>query len=135
MSTGGRLLRIARYAWAAPCSAVGLILAVPVLLAGGRARRHAGVMEIAGSGSAQRTRIGFGAITFGHVVIGRDEQVLDQLRSHELEHVRQYEHWGVFFFVAYPASSLWQLLCGRNPYWSNHFEVQCRERCARGNER
>ena len=112
-----------------------MILALPVLLAGGRARRHAGVVEVAGSASTRESHARFGAITFGHVVIGRNAQVLDQLRAHELEHVRQYERWGVFFFLAYPACSLWQLLCGRNPYWFNHFEVQCRERCAPRNER
>ncbi|MEX1994648.1 MAG: hypothetical protein WD929_08300 [Steroidobacteraceae bacterium] len=135
MSTDGRLLRIARYIWAAPCSAVGLVLGMPMLMAGGRARRNAGVIEICGSGSARTRRTRFGAITFGHVVIGLNEPVLDQLRAHELEHVRQYERWGPIFFLAYPAASLWQLLRGRNPYWFNHFEVQCRKRCAHGNGR
>lgn len=69
----------------------------------------------------------FGAITLGHVIIGRDERVLAQVRVHELQHVRQYECWGLFFFLAYPASSLVQLLRGRNPYWFNHFEIESRK--------
>jgi hypothetical protein len=50
------------------------------------------------------------------------------VRAHEQAHVRQYERWGLFFFVAYPAASLWQLLRCRRPYLDNWFEVQARER-------
>jgi hypothetical protein len=122
-------IRFLRYAWAAPCTAVGLVAALFMFLAGGRARTHAGVLEVALSQSGGRPRRGFGAITFGHVVLGRSEQLLGELRAHELQHVRQYERWGPVFFLAYPASSLYQLLRGRNPYWHNYFEVQCRQLC------
>jgi hypothetical protein len=118
---------ILRYAWAAPCTAVGLVPAAVILLAGGGGRIHAGVLEIAVSRTALTTPFFFGAITLGHVVIGRDERVLERVRAHEREHVRQYECWGLLFFLAYPASSLYQLLRGRNPYWFNHFEVQSRK--------
>lgn len=114
------------YVWAAPCSAVGLVPAALILLSGGSAMIRSGVLEIAVSRIAVTTPFYFGAITLGHVVIGRDERVLEQVRIHELEHVRQYECWGLFFFLAYPASSLYQLLRGRNPYWFNHFEVRSR---------
>jgi hypothetical protein len=40
--------------------------------------------------------------------------------------VRQYERWGVVFFLAYPLSSLWQAARGRHYYWDNWFEVQAR---------
>lgn len=126
-----RLLQIARYLWAAPCTAVGLVLAILILLMGGTAKIHSGVIEVAASGSERRARDFFGAIILGHVVLGRSERVLARLRAHELQHVRQYERWGLAFFLAYPASSLYQLLRGRNPYWFNHFEVQSRKRCAR----
>lgn len=96
---------------------------------GGTASIQSGVIEIAASRTERKTRILFGAITLGHVILGRSPQVLDRLRAHELQHVEQYERWGLAFFVAYPASSLYQLLRGRHPYWFNHFEVQCRERC------
>lgn len=52
---------------------------------------------------------------------------LEQLRPHELVHVQQYERWGIGFFLAYPLSSLAQLLRGGHPYWDNHFEIQARE--------
>lgn len=127
------LLQIVRYTWAAPCSAVGLVPAIIALLAGGSARIHSGVIEVVLSGTERPSRIPFGAITLGHVILGRNARMLEELRSHELMHVRQYERWGPFFFLAYPASSLYQLLRGRNPYWFNYFEVQCRERCAAAN--
>ncbi len=125
------LLRAAKIAWAAPCSLVGLTLAAPVLLLGGRARRSAGAVEVtfrpseAGCGRLARA-LPFRAIALGHVVIAVTGRELDGLRAHELVHVRQYEHWGAAFFPAYAASALWQLLRGRNPYWDNHFEVQAR---------
>jgi hypothetical protein len=121
------LPQLARYAWAAPCTAVGLVPAALILLTGGSARIHSGVLEIAVRRTPRQASYLFCAITFGHVVIGRDERVLEQVRSHELQHVRQYECWGAFFFLAYPASSLYQLLRGRNPYWFNHFEVESRK--------
>lgn len=123
-------LRIVRYAWAAPCTAVGLATTFVALLTGGSARIQSGVIEVALSRIERASRVPFGAITLGHVILGRNARILEELRSHELVHVKQYELWGLFFFLAYPASSLYQVLRGRNPYWFNYFEVQCRERCA-----
>ena len=128
MTGSRRLLQIMRYVWAAPCTAPGLLAGVLILLLGGTARIHSGVVEVALFRSERKARILFGAVTLGHVVLGHDERVLDQLRAHELQHVKQYECWGLAFFLAYPASSLYQLLRGRHPYWSNHFEVQGRAR-------
>ena len=39
----------------------------------------------------------------------------DALRAHERVHVAQAEHWGPLFFVAYAASSAWQLFSGGRP--------------------
>lgn len=125
------LVPIARYAWAAPCSAVGLVLGAAVVLLGGTARVDAGVVEVAASKADCRTRLPFVAITFGHVVIARTERALRETLAHERVHVRQYERWGLAFFVVYPASSLYQLLRGRHPYWFNHFEVEARKRAGR----
>jgi hypothetical protein len=124
-----RLLQIGRYAWAAPCTVVGLFPAVLALLMGGTAQIRSGAIEIAFARTGRESRIPFGAMTLGHVILGQSRQLLCELRPHEQEHVRQYERWGLFFLIAYPASSLYQLLRGRNPYRYNHFEVQCRERC------
>lgn len=126
-SAMGRRWRLVRLLWAAPCSATGLVLGLPALLLGGSARRVDGVIEISLAGTLRRhrrQRLPFGAITFGHVVIGRSRHSLGSLRSHERIHVTQYETWGPLFFAAYPIASLLQLMRGRHPYWHNWFEVQ-----------
>jgi hypothetical protein len=122
---------LAAYAWAAPCSLIGLLLALPLRAAGARARVAAGVLEVAfaspqGLKRKWLARLPFRAITFGHVVLGVSHRELARLRIHEHAHVRQYERWGALFLLAYPLSSLWQLLRGRPAYRSNHFEVGAR---------
>ena len=123
--------RIAKLAWAAPCSLLGLIAAFPVLLCGGYARRGGGTLEVTLRHSetdcpSVAGLLRFRAITLGHVILAVGRTDLERLRAHELVHVRQYERWGVVFFVAYAASALWQVLNGRSAYWHNHFEVQAR---------
>ena len=122
--------RILRYTWAAPCTAVGLCLAAPALVFGGGLRVVEGVIEVAisarGKAGIIPALLPFNAITFGHVVIAITGAELDRLRAHEQEHVRQYERWGVLFFFAYPAASLWELLRGRRPYVDNWFEIEAR---------
>lgn len=120
--------RLLKYAWAAPCSAVGLALGAVACLAGGSARLVGGVLEVALAEAPRHSRLPFHAITFGHVILGTDPEALARLRAHERVHVEQYERWGAFFFLAYPASSLYRWLQGRQPYRDNHFEVQARER-------
>lgn len=121
--------------WAGPCSLVGLALAAMVILLGGEAHIVSGVLEASLCDGASRRRslarrLPFRAITLGHVVIAATRPELERLRAHERIHVEQYEHWGIAFFLAYAASSVWQLLNGRRAYWDNHFEVQARLRSA-----
>lgn len=137
----GRLLvRLPFYAWAAPASLVGLMLAVPALFAGAGLRRIDGTLEIGGGRMPAWLRrlpggIDVAAITFGHVILGRDEATLSLCRRHEQVHVRQYERWGVLFFPLYLGSSAWQWLRGRDPYWHNRFEVEAyREERGTGGE-
>ena len=123
--------RLIRYVWAAPCTMIGLIFALPLILAGARSKSVFGVLEIALPQQHKRgfrllNQLPFHAITFGHVVIGTTAENLEHLRVHEHEHVRQYERWGLFFFIAYPASSLHQWIQGNDAYWDNAFEVQAR---------
>ena len=122
---------VAKYTWAAPCTAVGLGVALIACMTGGRSHWVGGALEVAfeSQRDPERVRIGrlpFCAITLGHVIIGVSHSELHRLRAHEQVHVRQYERWGALFLVAYPASSLLQLLLGRRPYWDNYFEVQAR---------
>lgn len=115
------------YLWASPCTAVGLLLAGAVCLCGGSARWVEGVLEVAHREAPYHSPLPFNAITIGHVVLGTDRQTLAAVRAHEQVHVRQYERWGIFFFLAYPAASLYQWLRGRHPYWQNPFEIAARE--------
>lgn len=71
-------------------------------------------------------KLPFRGIVFGHVILAVTKEELQQIGPHERVHVDQYERWGIFFFLAYGLSSLWQLVQGRSPYWHNHFEVQAR---------
>jgi hypothetical protein len=124
-----------RYAWASPATAVGLLACGVALCAGGTIRIVDGVLE-AGGGRIDRLAsllspsARFVAITFGHVIVGIDHVSLRCVRSHEHVHVRQYERWGVLFFPLYLASSLVQLLSGRDPYFSNCFEREAYARAA-----
>ena len=65
---------------------------------------------------------GASAITFGHLVFGRDRECLDYSRAHERVHVRQYERWGPFFLPAYGLASLWLWFRRQDPYMDNPFE-------------
>lgn len=126
-------LRVAKLIWAAPCSAIGLALAVLPLALGGSSRWSAGALEVtyrntqAGCGKLAST-LPFRGIVFGHVILAVTREELQHIGSHERVHVEQYERWGPLFLFAYVASSAWQLLKGRGPYWNNHFEVQARQR-------
>lgn len=130
------VLRMLRYLWASPASLVGFFLALPALATGATLRRVDGTLEIAGrpiDWAVGRLPAGmrFSAITFGHVIIGRDHAALARCRCHERVHVTQYERWGVLLLVLYPLSSLVQLLRGRRPYRDNVFEREAFERSER----
>lgn len=120
------LRRALGYCWAAPCSLAGLLAGLPLLVAGGRARRVEGALEIAARPAPGPSRLRFHAITLGHVILGTDPVTLARLRAHEQVHVRQYMRWGPLFFVAYPAASAWLWLRGGRAYRDNPFEVQAR---------
>ena len=121
------MLAALRYAWAAPATLAGLLVALPAFAAGARARVIDGVIEVTG-GRVERLvaalprRCRFCAITFGHLVVCTDECTAAAVRAHEHVHVRQYERWGVFFFPLYVASSVAQVIRGRHPYLDNAFE-------------
>ena len=123
---------VLRYAWAAPATLVGLLVALPAFATGARARVIDGVIEITG-GRVERLigalprRYRFCAITFRHLVVCTDRWTAAAVRAHEHVHVRQYERLGALFFPLYIGSSVVQLLRGRDPYFDNRFE---REACA-----
>ena len=115
--------RVARLIWAAPASAVGLILA-PFFR---RRRRIRGVLVCEGATWPRKLGWRYRAITFGHVVLCVDAIDESTLR-HELVHVGQYERWGPLFMPAYLLASLWCMARGRHHYRDNPFERAARLR-------
>src|SRR5690606_28726257 len=106
----------------------GMVFLPIALLSGGRARWVDGVLEIHGGlvrVILERCTImsqGVSAMTLGHVVIARDQWLMDATRSHERIHVRQAERWGPLFIPAYLLASLYTLVRGGRPYRDNPFE-------------
>lgn len=132
------------YAWAAPASVVGLALGLLACALGAQAEVVDGTLEVGGGrlgGLVSRLPrfLHFGAITFGHVIVGVDPAALNRSRAHERIHVGQYERWGILFFPLYLGPSLRLFLRGRQPYWENHFERDARRKSAaagcRGSQR
>jgi hypothetical protein len=123
-------MRLLRYLWALPNTALGLLFSPLAFGRDGKLQIVEGVIEICSPsiGSVLRTVVpiagGASAITFGHVVLGRDSVCLAATRSHERVHVRQYELWGPLFIPAYLIAGLWALARGRGAYAGNHFELQ-----------
>jgi hypothetical protein len=119
---------VIRYLWALPNTLIGLLFVPFVLLTKGHAAVVDGVVELHGwlPGFVLRRCIpirgGASAITFGHVVLGRDGPCLDATRRHERVHVRQCEVWGPAFIPFYVLASLWAALSGQGAYAGNYFE-------------
>ena len=121
--------RVLVYLWALPTTSVGLLFVPLALLSrSGGARVVDGVLEVHGGGVAfflrrcTLLRGGASAMTLGHVVLGRDEQLLELTRDHERVHVRQCERWGPLFIPAYLLASVLVKLRGGRPYEDNPFE-------------
>ena len=118
------------YAWASPCTAIGLMFGLLALPLGASWSRQQGALEVALRPAAEshpaRRLLPIVAITFGHVVLGRSAADLERLRAHEHAHVAQYERWGPLFLLAYPMASLLALLRSGRPYYDNCFEVEAR---------
>ncbi|MCA9149176.1 MAG: hypothetical protein KDA92_07760 [Planctomycetales bacterium] len=119
-------MRIIRYLWASPYTALGCLVGAAALATGGSGKLVDGVWEFHG-GAAVRflNRLplpNVAAITLGHSVIGRTAQALEDTRSHERVHVRQFERWGFFMGPAYLGCSVVLWLSGRDYYRDNPFE-------------
>src|SRR5947209_496758 len=118
-------MRVLKYLWALPTTAVGLCLGAPALVSGGTMRWVDGVLEIHGGfvthllSDLSLLDGGAEAMTLGHVVLGRDRHSLEWTRAHERVHVRQCERWGPLFLPAYGLASLVLLMRGKDPYYDN----------------
>jgi hypothetical protein len=113
--------------WAAPCSALGLVIGVAMFFAGGRMRWVDGALECCLAGDSALAKWlqhhqPFAAITLGHVIVALHAGHLQRLHAHERVHVKQFERWGALMLLAYPAASVWAWLRGEDPYLANCFE-------------
>lgn len=116
--------------WALPLTCAGLVLAIA------SGARFAGVREGAidilaprrGPMAAFFRLARVHAFTWGETIVYRDALCLAdrRLRRHERAHVRQARAWGPLLALAYPASSIWQVLRGQHAYRDNAFEVAAR---------
>ncbi len=129
MSNSHHITRALRLLWAAPTSVLGLLLAVPVLAAGGTLRRVGPTLEVALHRDALPSRsrwrrAPFVAITLGHVIVARCGEDLARWRAHERVHVRQAERLGPLFVPAYLLASVAAWWRGDCPYRGNRYEVE-----------
>jgi hypothetical protein len=115
-------MRGLRYLWAAPASALGILLG---LTTGARPAVRDGclVFRSARGFAALHRRLGFGAITMGHVVVCQPDTT-DATWRHELEHVRQWERYGPAMLLLYPLASM-------RGYRRNPFERAAARRAGR----
>ncbi len=108
--------------WSLPNTLIGLGFA---LLSGARPSCHRGLLVARSDRGLARlflTRRGFGAITFGRVVVSATP-LTPRLLMHEEHHARQYEVLGPYFIPIY----LWHQ--ARSGYWKNPLEREA-EACA-----
>ena len=123
---------LARNSWAAPTTAIGLVLVALAWAGRGRLRRVAGTLEAHGGwlrplfAGAVPILGRIEAVALGHVIVGRSAAALDQCRDHERVHVRQCERWGPLFLPAYALAGVAAWWRGADPYLGNRFEREAR---------
>lgn len=113
------------YAWAAPNTLIGLMVATLTWFTGGVIERREGNIEASGAlarSILESPRVRASAMTLGHVILARDSFEMTRHRLHEHGHVRQYELLGPLFLPAYLLASLWALRRGGHYYRDNWFE-------------
>lgn len=113
--------------WASPGTLLGLVVGVLGLCTGSFARRVGPTLEFWGGLVTKLLAsrwLHARGMTLGHVVIGVSAAALDEVRSHEWVHIRQYECWGPLFIPAYLACSFVLYARGRDGYLENPFEIE-----------
>lgn len=112
-------LRVLAYLWALPGTLIGLLLGATTLT---RPHVGGGVLVFVGRRgfTALHRRLGFAAITLGHVMIS-SAPLDEKLWAHERVHVRQWETLGPLMLLAYPLASV-------AGYRRNPFEAAARRR-------
>jgi hypothetical protein len=127
------VLRMLTYLWALPTTMFGLLFVPLAIFSRGGVRFVSGVIEVHGGivdFFLRRCTLlpnGASAMTLGHVVLGRDQFLLDATRDHERVHVKQAERWGPLFIPAYLTTSIVQWARGKRAYDDNPFEREAFE--------
>jgi len=116
-----------RYLWPFPVTLVGLLLAGLAVLSRGTVTCREGVLEVQGGFAGWLLRGGWfwqgaAAMTLGHVIFARNADCLEHSRTHELQHVRQYECWGPLLPPVYWLIALWLRVRGYHPYLDHPLE-------------
>jgi hypothetical protein len=125
-----RMVTLLRYFWALPNTLIGVLFVPFVVATNGRMEIVDGALELRGRLIATILRHGVpipggaAAMTFGHVILGRDSVSLAATRAHERVHIEQCERWGPAFIPAYLLAALWGATVGAGPYEGNYFERQ-----------
>ena len=123
------LLRLPFYLWVLPATAVGVFIALTTVLSGGHMQVKHGILEVHGGFARWLLhRAGGAAMTFGHVILGRDLDCLNRSRAHERVHVRQFERWGPFMLPLYLVAGLVARWRGGDFHLDNPFEREAYER-------
>ena len=133
------LLKVFKYGWALPNTIIGLLIGVAAFMLGARFQMIEGVLEFHGGLLARMlAKIPllnrFVAITLGHIILGKNAEVLNAFRAHEQVHVRQYERWVILFIPAYILLSICAMLRGKKPYLENRFEREAYAKAKKGAE-
>jgi hypothetical protein len=112
------------YVWTSTNTMLGLACLPLAIMTGGRARYRRGALELYGGFAAWflSNVCRAGAMTLGHVILGRDREMLDHTHNHEHVHVVQYMFCGPFFLPLYGLSSALCWMKGKDYYRENWFE-------------
>ncbi len=125
------MLTVLKYLWALPNTLLGMVFVPLALVSGGKVHAIQGALEIHGGMAALfLTLCRASGMTIGHVILGKNARILDDVRLHEHVHIRQYERWGILFLPAYFLSSIFVWLRGKHPYYDNPFEKEAFEKTA-----
>jgi hypothetical protein len=120
-----------RYLWPGAFTLLALAVCGLVLPWGVQARRQDHSIALYGRGIAILLSIlvpwmRAAGLTIGHTVLYRTEADATALHAHEIVHVRQWEHWGLVFPIAYFTASLLAFARGQHYYFDNAFEREAR---------
>ena len=126
-----RLLKIVRYLWAMPTSAVAFPLVTANALCGGQAIVWHGILEVQGPlvhKVLHHRTFQAAALTLGHVILCADDDARRRFRAHELVHVQQAERWGPLFLPLYLGMAAWTWRKTGHGYWHHPWEVEARRK-------